>query len=162
MAARGSSLVIGGTGMLAQATRWLADRSTATLLVARRASGFAPGDRRFAPLDSDWTGPTFRDDLVGALSRTPRVDRALLWLHEPEPILAWLLPLLPQARVVLVLGSLDGQPQAPAGSFISVRLGSQPTTGGGWRWLTDQEISQGAIAALTSGRSGIVGELRRV
>jgi hypothetical protein len=158
----GCSLIIGGTGMLAQATRWLADRSAAVLLAARHASRFAPADSRFVPLDTDWTGPAFRDDLTGALSAAPPVDRALLWLHQPEPILAWLLPLLPRARIVLVLGSLDGRPQAPSVPLITVRLGSQPTADGGRRWLTDPEISQGAIAAFTSGRSQIVGELRPV
>jgi hypothetical protein len=147
--------------MLAGATRWLADRSETTLLIARRASRFAPGDRRFVPLDADWTAAGFQADLEGALRAARPIDQALLWLHEPEPILPWLLPLLPEARVVLVLGSLDGQPEIPgaAAKLVTVRLGSKPTATGGRRWLTDEEISEGAILALESDEAQVVGEL---
>lgn len=161
MAKSGSSLAIGGTGMLARATRWLGDRSTTTLLAARRASRFAPGDHRFVPLDLDWSSPHFRRDLEQAMKAAAPIERALLWLHEPGPVLAWLLPLLPDAHVVLVLGSLDGRPEVPeaAARLITVRLGSKATTNGSRRWLTDEEISEGAILALDSGQALTVGEI---
>ncbi len=159
----GRSLVVGGTGMLAKATRWLADRSATTMLVARHASRFSAGDSRYVPLDSDWTASAFRDDLTQALDETP-VARALLWLHHPGQILPWLLPLLSRTYVVLVLGSLDGRPSVPDGAthVVSVRLGSKRSPGGGRRWLADEEISEGAILAFTSGQSQLVGDLRAV
>ncbi len=40
------SLVIGGTGMLSAATRWLAARSGKTLVVARRARRLRAGGQR--------------------------------------------------------------------------------------------------------------------
>jgi len=154
------SLVIGGTGMLSRATHWLATRSSTTVLVARRASRFAPGDGRFSPVDADWSHPGFQADLLSVLQAMPPMSTALLWLHEPEPTLTWLLPQLRTARTVLVLGCLDGQPEAPkaGATFATVRLGSMPTATGR-RWLTDGEICGGAIAALEDGRSRVVGEL---
>ncbi len=158
-----SSLVIGGTGMLAAATLWLAERSKITLLVARHASGFRIGDGRFVRLDADWKCPTFCNDVANALQSLPPVKCALIWLHEPEPTLGWLLPKLPDARVVLVLGSFDGRPYLPgqATDLLTVRLGSKATQRGR-RWLTDKEISDGAIAAMSDGCSGVVGDLRPV
>jgi hypothetical protein len=153
-----TALVIGGTGMLAQATCWLAARSALTLLVARGASRFAAGGGRVAALDADWSGPRFRADVENALGTAPPIDRALVWLHEPEPILEWLLPLLPDARVVLVLGLSHGQPALPRSDarIATVRLGSMPA-GHGRRWLSHEEISAGAIAALQDGMSRTVG-----
>lgn len=155
-----AALVIGGTGMLARATCWLAARSTKTLLVARRASRFTAGSNSIIAVDADWKDPSFSATIQEAIDRTGPIGQALLWLHEPEPILPWLLPLLSGARVVLVLGSLDGSPTMPAFAtqVASVRLGSVATPHGR-RWLSDEEISGGAIGALQSGRSTIVGEL---
>lgn len=152
--------MIGGAGMLSHATHWLASRSNTTVLVARRASSFAPGDSRFLSVDADWNSPGFPTKLLSVLQALPPVSKALLWLHEPEPVLTWLLPRLQTARAVLVLGSVDGQPEVPepGSTLATVRLGSMPTAAGR-RWLNDDEISAGAIAALDDGRSRVVGEL---
>lgn len=153
------SLVIGGTGMLAAATRWLADRSAMTLLVARRASAFV-GARDVVPIDADWRSAAFADAVEEAIDLSASMDAALLWLHEPGPILPWLLPKLGSARVVLLLGSMDGRPRVPEGAahLTTVRLGSVRTHRGR-RWLTDAEISAAAIAALSDGESRTVGDL---
>jgi hypothetical protein len=155
-----ASLVIGGAGMLATATRWLAKRSAKTFLVARRASRFAAGNATIAPLDADWRAADFPARLTDLLAGAPPIDRALFWLHDPTSILPWLLPLVRNARTVIVLGSLDGSPQIPADAtgVLTVRLGSKATATGR-RWLTNAEISDGAIAALRQGRSQIVGDL---
>jgi hypothetical protein len=44
----------------------------------------------------------------------------------------------------------------------TVRLGSLATGGGGRRWLTHEEISLAAIAALIDGEPRVVGELKPV
>jgi hypothetical protein len=49
-----AAIVIGGTGMLAKATRWLTSHSTTTLVVARRASLFAAGHTNMIAVNSDW------------------------------------------------------------------------------------------------------------
>lgn len=154
------SLVIGGTGMLAEATRWLAARSDETLLVARRASRFAAETPGTVPLDLDWSEKAFKTSIAAALVAHGPVAVALLWIHDPAPILAWLLPLLADARVVLVLGGMDGRPSVPewAQELTVVRLG-RVATATGRRWLTHEEISAGAVAALEDGQSRLVGRL---
>jgi len=158
-----ASLVIGGTGMLTEATKWLAARSDQTLLVARRASSFAvPGDD-IVRLDADWRSPSFERVVAEAVGRTPPIGAALLWLHEPDAILRWLLPIIPSARVVLVLGSVDGRPEVPdtAVKIATVRLGSVQTPSGR-RWLTHDEISAGAVSSVEDGESRTVGDLAAI
>jgi hypothetical protein len=156
----GASLVIGGTGMLAGATRWIANGSAATLLVARRASRFAPQDRRLVAIDADWCDAAFRPRVQQGLASAPPIDRALLWLHEPAAILPWLLPFIPLARTVIVLGSMDGRSELPEGAAerFTVRLGSRAAANGR-RWLTHAEISDAAVRAFRDGRSQVVGDL---
>ena len=156
-----TSLVIGGTGMLASATRWLAARSALTLVVARNASRFIfPNDMGIRSLDANWTKSSFAGDIRSALDGMPPITHSLIWVHEPEIILAWLLPLLQGAKSVVVLGSIDSRPNVSlAGSDVAyVRLGSMATEAGR-RWLTHQEISDAAVDALVDGKSREVGEL---
>ena len=147
--------------MLAVATRWLADRSERTLLVARHATRFAAGDSSFLPLDFDWRAEKFAGDVCAAVSANGPIQTALLWLHDPEALLDQLVICLSGARIVLVLGSMDGSPRIPdaKAELVTVRLGSKATPAGGRRWLMDQEISEGAIGALVDGRSRIIGDL---
>ncbi|HEY5106392.1 MAG TPA: hypothetical protein VII73_06415 [Caulobacteraceae bacterium] len=146
--------------MLAKATRWLASRSARTLIVARRATLFIAGQTGMVAVNADWNAAKFPATLQRAIAEAPAIGTALIWLHDPEPALAWLLPVLPGARVVLVLGSVSEAPTLPtsAARIATVRLGSIATAHGR-RWLSDDEISDGAIAALRDGRSRIVGEL---
>ena len=157
---RAASLVIGGTGMLREATLWLARGSSTTVIVARRASAFWANGSRLLAVDADWNSPPFPSRVSAAITEAGPIATALLWLHEPEPVLEWLLPLIGSARVVLVLGSMAGQPRLPSmpPSVATVRLGSMPATHG-WRWLTHEEISAGAIAALQDCRSRVIGQL---
>ena len=156
------SLVLGGTGMLAEATNWLAGRSEKIVLASRSATQFSSNSPKFVALDLDWATPEFRSGITQALKATPTITHALLWLHDPEPTLAWLLPLLSQAIIVVVLGCLDGDPDVLAvdGSIATVRLGSKADKPNGRRWLTNKEISDGAILALTTRRSQVIGDLR--
>jgi hypothetical protein len=155
-----AALIIGGTGMLQEATRWLIARSPKTVLVARRASRFETNNSSVNAIDADWNDPTFSGKVRSAIEDTGTITDALLWIHDPEPVLTWLLPLLPHARVVVVLGSMDGRPKLikSAANVVTVRLGSVPTASGR-RWLTNAEIGAGAIGALQTGQSNIVGKL---
>ena len=111
-------------------------------------------------LDVDWRSTSFERRLKDALFPLQPLSRALLWLHDPEPVLRWLTPLLTTARIVGVLGSMDGRPALPDQTVMltCVQLGSIDKKMGR-RWLTHAEISAGAIAALSDGRSRVVGEL---
>lgn len=155
-----SSVIVGGTGMLAEATHWLADRSRRTLVVARRASRFVAGTAMLA-CDTEWEQDNFVMDVEAAVADLGSIGQALLWLHDGDRLLPLLRPRLRANRTVLVLGSMDGRPSIPDGGhdLITVRLGSMPTTTGR-RWLTHREICAGAIAAFVDGQSRIVGELR--
>jgi len=134
----GASLVIGGSGMLADATRWLARHHPPTLLVARQASLFAAGETRILPLDLDWTQGGFADSIGEALEALPALTKALVWVHDPVH------------RLPAVMADMRGA--------ATVRLGSIATPSGR-RWLTHPEICAGAIAALEDGRSRVIGEL---
>ena len=147
--------------MLASATRSLAALSDRVLLVARHAGTFAHQEgSRYVPLEFDWDDAGFRQKLEDALARDAPIDRALLWLHQPVDILPWLLPLMANAAIVLVLGSMHGEVNSDAlpRNVVPVWLGSKRTAEGR-RWLTNEEISQGAIDALRSGRPTVVGEI---
>lgn len=156
-----AGLVIGGTGMLAEATRWLTIRYSPTLLVSRHASQFDPMAGLVVPLELDWSKPGFVERIERRLRAMPPLAKALIWIHNPQTHLPELAPLLPKpGSAVLVLGSSSGHPGAigvPAG-VATVRLGSVATSSGR-RWLTHAEISVGAISALEDGRSRVVGEL---
>lgn len=158
-----AALVIGGTGMLQEATRWLIARSLKTVIVSRRASRFETSSANIVAIDADWNHSSFPAKVRPSIADAEPIANALLWLHDPEPILTWLLPLLAGSRVVVALGSADGRPKLveAAANVATVRLGSMPTAEGR-RWLTNAEISAGAIAALQSGKSSIIGELSPV
>lgn len=147
--------------MLAEATRWLVAQSSRSLIVARNASRFPASAGSFAALDTDWKSAAFQTDLQQAVGNMPPISRGLLWLHEPERYLPIILDMVGSARLVLVLGSMDGCPEGITtdGNIATVKLGSMPTEQGR-RWLTHSEISEAAIAALKDGNSRTVGELQ--
>ena len=126
-----ASVAIGATGMLAQATLWLASRSPKTLVVARQASLFVAGTSGMLACDADWNQGDFAAKLEAALDGLGPVGQVLLWLHDNQRHLPQLLPLLGSGRTVLVLGSTDGRPQIPpdAVDLITVRLGRVHTAG---------------------------------
>ncbi|SHF14811.1 hypothetical protein SAMN02745157_1758 [Kaistia soli DSM 19436] len=158
----GTGLSIGGTGMLAAATHWLAAREAQTLVVSRHARRFTGDSERMVALDADWTQPDFLAAIETRLAAMPPVSRALLWLHKMDQHLSPLMGLLGSARIILMLGSMDGRPALPGTEgIVTVRLGSVATAGGR-RWLSNDEISAGAIKALEDGRDRIVGELKPI
>lgn len=129
------------------------------MLVARNASRFE-ANGTITSLDADWSDPAFRGRITDAIAQVEAIDVCLLWLHRPQPILDWLLPLVPGARSVIVLGGMDNRPILPrgVGNASFVRLGSKASANGR-RWLAHGEICTAAIGALEDGRSRIVGEL---
>lgn len=146
--------------MLAAATLQLASQCSTTLVVSRHAGRFAAGNPAIAALDADWSSPDFLPAIERAMAAMPPVTHALLWLHRLDDHLPALVGMLGAARIVLVLGSMDGRPRLPSAAGIAtVRLGSM-ADGSGRRWLTHDEISAGTIAALKDGASRIVGELK--
>jgi hypothetical protein len=170
------ALIVGGTGMLANATRFIRARSERVTLVARRANaaaaalGILPAEA--CPLD--WSNTTeFAAELFPRIAAAPP-DLGLLWIHgNGHRTLLWLLDQLMMRPVMIVhvLGSASGDPRgsnrdinvivskAPRMHYVTVVLGSKTLPGGRHRWLTDDEISIGAIEAIQTGHDVVVGEI---
>jgi hypothetical protein len=171
------ALIVGGTGMLLQASAFVAARARRVTLVARGAAQAAAelGLGSDAALPLDWRhADAFGSALRQRAAALGAIDLALLWLHDDgQQALEALLRDLAQAKalVVHVLGSADADPGAGNAairslamrhgllSYVIVVLGSTPGVGGGRRWLTDAEISAGTIAAIRTGRDVMVGDL---
>ena len=154
----GSVFILGGTGMLAPATRWIA-RHASRLTLAARAPWTLAGELGADALVVDWV------DLDGTRNvlapHDGRHDLAVLWLHDEGVPLARAFEdtLRPGGRVIRVHGSASADPSVmrrrdptPRGDVTRqiVILGFHPdeTAPEGRRWLSDAEISGGVIAAL--------------
>ena len=171
------ALIVGGTGMLRPASAFVAARARRVTLVARGAMQAAAelGLGHDSALPLDWRHQdAFGSALRQRAAALGAFDLALLWLHDDgQQALEMLLHDFAQAKalVVHVLGSADADPGAGNAairslvmqhgllSYVTVMLGSKPGAGGGRRWLTDAEISAGAIAAIRTGRDVTVGDL---
>ncbi|MBE3001703.1 hypothetical protein IDM40_23835 [Nocardiopsis sp. HNM0947] len=155
-------LVVGGTGMLRPAVHDLLDSGARVVLVARRperAAAGAPDRGRLVPVAADWKDPQRLGEAVREAVVGRPVTEALLWVHTPhdEGVHRTLDPLLsPDATVVQLWGSAGADPRnsrplpdqySPPRSYRSVVLGFADTARG-TRWLTDREISDGALRAL--------------
>jgi hypothetical protein len=152
-----AALIVGGTGMLAGATRVLAARAGRALLVARCPEGLATGTGAGA-LALDWSAP-------GAAARIAAIpggfDLGVIWLHDEAAGLARAFEdlLAPGARVIRVHGSRSIDPAVRAARDPDPRPGLRrqvvilgwhpdPAAPEGQRWLTDAEISAGVLAAV--------------
>lgn len=157
-ASLGSVFVLGGTGMLAPATRWIAGHSTRLTLAARAPQALAREVGADA-VQVDWTDPVGTRD---SLSRhIGHYDVAVLWLHDDGVPLARAFEdtVRTGGRVIRVHGSASADPKVlrrrdpdPRSDVTRqiVILGYHPDDGApdGRRWLSDAEISGGVVAAL--------------
>jgi NADPH:quinone reductase-like Zn-dependent oxidoreductase len=153
----GRVLVVGGTGMLAGATRRLAARASALTLVARNPGPLA-AELGATPVALDWSAP---DALGGVAAIEGGFDLAIVWLHDGASHLARPFETLlrPGGRVIRVHGSRSVDPEVRAGREPDPRPDLQrqvvilgwlpdPLAQDGQRWLTDDEICAGVLAAL--------------
>lgn len=165
-----TSLTVGATGMLAGALKTVSDRSEGAIVVARHASKTVKSLPRATAIDLDWRdAAAFETALAPALDGG--VDLALLWMHgSGDCSLRWLLERLKHQSclVVHVLSSAAPDPTAFRDAldrdaarcrYRTVRLGAVPLPGGGTRWLTDDEISEGAIRAIDTATDVTVGTI---
>lgn len=154
------ALLIGATGMLADAARAVCARTDTAVVIARRASARPRADATL-PIDADWSDePAFARALDRAARHGP-FDLALVWMHPRAPALRARLAALmaPDAVFVEVLGSRASRPGGiaeerleamrahPRIRYRQVRLGFA-IEAGARRWLTHEEISRAAIDAL--------------
>lgn len=170
---RQSAWVIGATGMLRKASVAIARESSAFTAVARtRASldalardiGKLDGSRQFY-IDLDWDD---QDNFLAALSRHVSQhgppSLVVAWLHNPSlgPRIANALPELDSGcEFFQVLGSAGRGPASEAAALQS-RIERRPglayrqvvlgfvREGSASRWLTNDEISGGALDAISA------------
>lgn len=174
MAARGSkhALIVGGTGMLRDASLYLARHSLAVTSIARTAASLnaldapmkATGTRhRAVPADySD--SKAFGAALATAINVPDPPDLVLAWIHDLEPAFA-LAERIGRESLPFdfyhVLGSAMSDPaksrdgvwrrfeNVPGITYRRIMLGFVIEKAGS-RWLTNEEISAGTIRAIES------------
>ena len=153
----GAVLLVGGTGMLADASRWIAGQARHVTLVARAPEALAQ-ELGAEAVALDWK-QLDATERISALSA--RFDLAVLWLHDDSCSLArpFENQLLPGGRLVRVHGAQSADPAVRAAREPDPRpglrrqvviLGWHPEVSApdGQRWLSDAEISAGVIAAI--------------
>lgn len=161
------SFVLGGTGMLRDAAISLADRSDLLISISRRSHlGYAAA--KIEDMRADFADPAGIAAIINRVESAPQLSYGLIWIHsEHHPaaraIIAAMLARKPDA-VAQVFGTSSSaqarSPEAfrdefsPSGAYFTVELGQI-----GSRWLTEAEISAGALASLYERRDVIVGNL---
>lgn len=167
-------LVIGGTGMLRHAVHELVDRGSRVVVVARNPDGAAPsetGAGEFVPIAADWEAPGSLIDAVSEALNGRRVELVVVWVHAPYrmPLMLELERVVASdAVVVQVWGSAGRDPrEALTGErvLLSGRTNRDVVLGyiagdDGPRWLTDLEISDGALRAIDQAEaSRVIGQI---
>lgn len=175
MATFDHTLVIGGTGMLAKASRYLSDLSSRLTLVSR--DGTTARTRLNLPrtdyISADWTAAeTFVARLKPAIDLNPP-DLIVLWVHRSgQQARQALLDSVrgSNCRVVDVHGSGTGNvldrvahrrlDVTQAGCrYTAVVLGAVKEADGSSRWLSHDEISTAVIRAIETDTDYLVGEI---
>ncbi len=170
-------LAIGTTGMLSEATFYLAQRTSRLTCIARTdrslnrfAGSLDPHGPTFTPLSIDYQNTNqFITFVKQAWERKP-FDLVLAWFHDSgqqslEALLAFLADQTHPTRFFHVMGSAAADPAHDADQFQPVTNGAfsyhQIILGfkienGRSRWLYNHEISAGAIQAIQQNRPRFV------
>ncbi|MBY0445629.1 MAG: hypothetical protein K2Q15_10525 [Burkholderiales bacterium] len=164
----GHTLIIGGTGMLAQASLYLMERSSAVSLFARTQHSL---DRLQAQTPSNvnihfesinyYDTERFQQAIRNALSRFGAPDIVLAWFHEDEMALDLARQLSATGKTIHFFQVLSSASTSPDSSLTDARhqfdvlpihlhqivLGFAYSENQS-RWLTHDEISSGVIKAF--------------
>jgi NAD(P)-dependent dehydrogenase (short-subunit alcohol dehydrogenase family) len=163
MTARPHALAVGTSGMLAGACRGLATRGWQVTMVARdrrKLDAAIAGTPHLLPAPVDYRdAAAFDVALKDAIARAGPARLALCWIrgNAPAALAATAAVVVDGGRVVHVLGSAASRHPSTLGSDTLLRqdrvryqrvvLGFVVERGRS-RWLTDAEISAGALAAV--------------
>ena len=179
------ALVIGGTGMLRDATLWLASEHDVVSTIARsRSRSTALADRaaaegnRIHPLSIDYRDDDTLSDAIGeAIDLFGPISLVLSWIHSTAPHAPAVVARRIDRQEIDVrwfdlLGSASADPscdvdasatrfaQWPRIRYRSIILGFVVDAHGS-RWLIDREISDGTIAAIRDDApASIIGQVR--
>jgi molybdopterin-guanine dinucleotide biosynthesis protein A len=156
--APGHAVVVGGTGMLAGATKALGERGHRVTCIARRRGDLGPGVT-IEPTDYR-DGARFRETLARAAESRGPIELAVCWIHTdaPDAPRTVVESLAPGARLVQVFGTRVW-PLADVPIHVAYRQVLLGSVSG--RWLTYDEISAAVVEAIDTDRPvRIVGERR--
>ncbi|MBA4493747.1 short-chain dehydrogenase [Paenactinomyces guangxiensis] len=173
------SLVIGGTGMLRDVSLALADRSHSVTVVARNeqrlvslVTAARSANCNIHPVSLDYHNLAhLRSSLESAIRLYGPIDLAVVWVHQTSPEAPCLIAEIAgrktsPCRFYHVLGSRAADPsQQKTENHRRARFTAYPNIqyhevvlgfileNNKSRWLTNQEISQGVLKAIESGKS---------
>jgi hypothetical protein len=163
----GVSFVLGGTGMLRAALMSLADQSGRLVSISRstRLSQVHPA---IEDMQADFARSADINAIISRINAVESVTYGLIWMHSQHhpaarSVIEALLDKRPVAVAQVFGTSTSTQAMAPqsfrdefgsSGAYVTVELGRM-----GSRWLTDEEISAGALTALLHKRDVVVGRL---
>lgn len=164
------ALVVGGTGMLAGVTRWLAEQGHTVSVISRGMTpglngGFTLG--RIHPIEADYReSETLRQRINETIAKYGPIELAVFWIHSdaPEAFRVISHEISKHAETPWHLFHVRGNaahlhpesPQVPSNcSCRQVILGFVAGANGS-RWLTHNEISGGVIEAIRSDRERFV------
>lgn len=172
---RPHALAVGTSGMLAGACRGLAQQGWRVTMVARnrrKLDAAVAGTPHLWPVPTDYRDATaFDATLADAVARGGAISLALCWIrgNAPEALAAAAAAVADGGRIVHVLGSASQDPSTLGSAALrgQGRVHYQRVVlgfvfdGAGSRWLTDAEISAGALAAIDdpSADPYVVGQL---
>ena len=162
------ALLIGATGMLAEAAREAISRSDEAVLVSRKADEFLFGepelDDKLVPLALDYEDTA---SFITEIEKRGPYDITLTWIHPKAELMRAALDAMiaPDGLLVEVMGSRsillgkDGSPSIaetraqslaaqPGITYAQVVLGFVIEEDGSSRWLHHHEISAAAAAQL--------------
>ena len=163
-----SALTIGATGMLRGALDHICSEANQVLSVSRHTHAL-PAHARAATLD--YADPIKFMAALNEECDLSKIDLAVLWMHDNgnKAAMALLEALSEQPCLIIhVAGSAAGNPDrqfkkvtsrvpfGPTTNYCPVILGNMPSDEG-TRWLTHEEISQGAIGAIKTQTPQMVG-----
>ncbi|GGP11977.1 short-chain dehydrogenase [Oceanobacillus neutriphilus] len=173
------ALIIGGTGMLSEASLWLADTSAKISIIARdqrkmeRLLSKANPDAFITPLLVDYKDSTaLRENIRNCIQQNGPIDLVVAWIHSNSN---HALDIISQEvaqqgsawKLYHVLGSSSDAAQIketavkkyPGCQYRQIQLGFILEKKHS-RWLTNQEISEGVIDAIVNEKSvKVVGTL---
>ncbi|GEN86163.1 MULTISPECIES: short-chain dehydrogenase [Oceanobacillus] len=166
------ALVIGGTGMLSEASLWLADRSNKVSIIARDQSKMeslitkANYSAPITPLLVDYTDSAMlKDKIRSCIHQNGPIDLVIAWIHSNSnnalDIIDWEVSKESSDwKLYHILGSSSNLTQIkeaalkkyPGCQYRQVQLGFILEKEHS-RWLTNQEISEGVIDAVANEKS---------
>ncbi len=155
-------LIIGGTGMLFQASAYLAENSEQLMLISRKLPKQRLHSSKIVAFESvDYYDESkFRDAVKTIIRSSGKITHVLCWMHSDAlPPLKTLLELAAGSVFWHVKGSSSYNPAKTddvtsvmknSVDYREIILGFKMENGMS-RWLTNEEISSGVIDAIKSG-----------